>query len=224
MSGDLWRLDGVALAGLIRTGTVSARDAVSSHLQRLHAVNPQINAVVRTLDEQALAEADAADRALRAGEAIGPLHGLPITTKINSDQAGCPTDNGLAIYKDLVATEDSPQVGSLRRAGAIVIGRTNAPAFSMRGMTENALHGLTLNPWNRDLTCGGSSGGAGVQRGSRGSRAAIAESARRASRTLRASGPLTDISCPDMRRGAVAVPLKAATRPGLGRRPTTPLQ
>ena len=68
----------------------------------------------------------------------------------------------MALYQDLIATEDSPQIGNLRRAGAIVIGRTNAPAFSMRGMTENALHGLTLNPWNRDVTCGGSSGGAGA--------------------------------------------------------------
>ena len=162
MTGELWRLDGVALAGLIRTGKVSAREAVASHLQRLDAVNPRLNAVVRALPEQALGEADAADRAQRAGKALGPLHGLPVTTKINSDQAGLPTDNGVAMYKDLIATEDSPQVGSLRRAGAIVIGRTNSPAFAMRGMTENALHGLTLNPWNRDVTCGGSSGGAGA--------------------------------------------------------------
>lgn len=162
MTSELWRLDGTALAGLLRAGKVSAREAVEAHLQRLDAVNPRINAVVLTLREQALAEADAADRARRAGQALGPLHGLPVTTKINSDQAGCPTDNGVPLYKDLIATEDSPQIASLRRAGAIVIGRTNTPAFSMRGMTENVLHGLTLNPWNRDLTCGGSSGGAGA--------------------------------------------------------------
>ena len=161
-SGDLWRLDGVALAAMIRVGAVSAREAVTSHLERLHAVNPQLNAVVLTLDEQALAEADAADRARLAGEPLGQLHGLPVTTKINSDQAGLPTDNGVPKYRDLVATEDSPQVRSLRQAGGIVIGRTNAPGFSMRGQTENALHGLTLNPWNRAFTCGGSSGGAGA--------------------------------------------------------------
>ena len=148
MAGELWRLDGVALAALIRAGKVSAREAVTAHLERLHAVNPRINAVVRTLDEQALAEADAADRALRSGEPLGSLHGLPVTTKVNSDQAGLPTDNGVEQYRDLIAAEDSPQVGSLRRAGAIVIGRTNTPAFSMRGQTENRLHGRTLNPWN----------------------------------------------------------------------------
>ncbi len=163
MARELWRLDGVALAGLIRAGTVSAREAVESHLARLDAVNPRLNAVVRPfLHERALAEADAADRARRAGEALGPLHGLPVTIKINADQAGLPTDGGVPRFRDLVAAEDSAQVGSLRRAGAIVIGRTNAPAFSMRAMTDNALHGPTFNPWDRGVTCGGSSGGAGA--------------------------------------------------------------
>lgn len=163
MTDDVWRLDGVELAGLIRAGKVSAREAVASHLGRLDAVNPRINAVVPPfLHAQALAEADAADRARLAGDQLGPLHGLPVTTKINTDQAGLPTDGGVPKLKDLIATEDSAQVGNLRRAGAIVIGRTNAPAFSMRAMTDNALHGLTLNPWDPGVTCGGSSGGAGA--------------------------------------------------------------
>ncbi|RIK43540.1 MAG: amidase [Chloroflexi bacterium] len=162
MSNELWRLDATELAGLLRAGAVSAREAVSAHLERLDAVNPYLNAVVPPfLHEQALAEADAADRARLAGEPLGILHGLPVTTKINSDQAGLPTDGGVPKLKDLIATEDSAQVASLRRAGAIVVGRTNTPAFSMRGMTDNALHGLTLNPWDRSVTCGGSSGGAG---------------------------------------------------------------
>jgi amidase len=163
MNGDLWRLDGVSLAELLRAGKVSAREAVEAHLARLDAVNPQINAVVPPLlHEQALAEADAADRARHTGEPLGILHGLPVTTKINSDQAGLPTDGGVPNQKDLIATEDSAQVASLRRAGAIVVGRTNTPAFSMRGMTDNALHGQTYNPWNPAFTCGGSSGGAGA--------------------------------------------------------------
>lgn len=163
MAGDLWRLDAVDLARQIQAGKVSAREAVTAHLERLDAVNPRINAIVApSLHEQALAEADAADRARLAGEPLGPLHGLPITTKINTDQAGLPTDNGVPALKDLIAPEDSAQVANLRRAGAIVIGRTNAPAFSMRAMTDNALHGLTLNPWDPAVTCGGSSGGAGA--------------------------------------------------------------
>src|SRR5215207_3628238 len=95
MSGELWRLDGTALAHLIRSGKVSAREATEAHLRRLHEVNPKLNAVVRVLEDEALVEADLADRALRAGQLLGPLHGLPVTTKVNSDQAGCPTDNGL---------------------------------------------------------------------------------------------------------------------------------
>jgi amidase len=135
---------------------------VDAHLARLDAINAKINAVVLALHDDARKEADAADRAIARGDVCGPLHGVPITTKINSDQTGLPTDNGVKLFKDLVAKEDSPQVGSLRRAGAIVIGRTNSPAFGMRAMTNNALHGLTLNPWRKDVTCGGSSGGAGA--------------------------------------------------------------
>lgn len=162
MADELWRLDGVALAGLIRAGKVSSREAVTAHLERLDAVNPQLNAVVAPFQhEQALKDADEADRKRLAGEPLGILHGLPVTTKINTDQAGLPTDNGAPKLKDVIATEDAAQIANLRRAGAVFIGRTNAPTFSMRGMTDNALHGLTLNPWDSAVTCGGSSGGAG---------------------------------------------------------------
>jgi amidase len=145
---------------MIRRRDVSCREVVTAALARLDAVNPRINAVVRPLHETALAEAAAADQALARGAAVGPLHGVPITTKVNVDQTGCPTDNGVVAFKDLVATRDNPVVANLRRAGAIVIGRTNAPAFSMRWFTDNALHGATLNPWDPARTPGGSSGGA----------------------------------------------------------------
>ncbi|MCW5633715.1 MAG: amidase [Rubrivivax sp.] len=159
---QLWQLDATDLAHLVRTGRASAREAVQSCLARLDAVNPAINAVVRRLDDEALAAADAADTARARGEALGPLHGVPVTTKINVDQRGCPTDNGIVAYKDAIAAEDSPVVANLRHAGAIVIGRTNAPAFSMRIFTDNALHGRTLNPRDPTVTPGGSSGGAGA--------------------------------------------------------------
>ena len=154
---QLWQLDATDLAHLIRTGRASSREAVQSCLDRMDAVNPAINAVVRRMDEEALAAADAA----RArGEALGPLHGVPVTTKINVDQQGHPTDNGVVAFKDLVAAEDSPVVANLRQAGAVFIGRTNAPAFSMRIYSDNALHGRTLNPLDPAITPGGSSGGA----------------------------------------------------------------
>jgi len=159
---ELWQLDATDLARLIRTGRVSAREAVDSCLARLHAVNPAINAVVRVLEDEARAAAETADAARARGHALGPLHGVPVTTKVNVDQAGLPTDNGVVALKDFVAKEDSPVVANLKHAGAIIIGRTNAPAFSMRIFTDNALHGRTLNPRDPSVTPGGSSGGAGA--------------------------------------------------------------
>ena len=160
MDDELWRWDAVDLAQAIRAGTVSAREAVTACLERLAAVNPAINAVTVVLADAALAEADAADRALKRGEAVGPLHGLPVTIKENVDHAGTATTNGVVAFKDLVAKADSPAVANWKRAGAIVIGRTNTPAFSLRWHTDNELHGATRNPWDRARTPGGSSGGA----------------------------------------------------------------
>ena len=156
----LWSLDAVELAARIRRREVSAREVVDAHLDRLDAVNPKLNAVVLALPEQARAEADAADAAIARGDAAGALHGVPVTIKVNTDQTGCPTDNGVVAFKDLVAERDSPTVANLRKAGAIVIGRTNTPCLSMRWLTDNSLHGATLNPWDPSRTPGGSSGGA----------------------------------------------------------------
>lgn len=159
---DLWQLDATDLARLIRNGQASAREAVDSVLARLHKVNPAINAVVRVLEEEARALAETADAAQARGHALPPLHGVPVTTKINVDQAGLPTDNGVVPLKDFIAQEDSPVVANLKHAGAIIIGRTNAPAFSMRIFSDNPLHGRTLNPRDVSVTPGGSSGGAGA--------------------------------------------------------------
>lgn len=159
---ELWQLDATDLARFIRTGRASAREATQSVLARLHAVNPAINAVVRVLEEEALAAAAAADAKQARGEALGALHGVPVTTKVNADQAGLPTDNGVVPLRDFIAGQDSPVIANLKRAGAIIVGRTNAPAFSMRIFTDNALHGRTLNPLDPAVTPGGSSGGAGA--------------------------------------------------------------
>ena len=159
---ELWQLDATELASLIRTGRASAREAVDSVLARLHKVNPAINAVVRVYEREARAAAETADAARARGHALGPLHGVPVTIKINVDVAGQPTDNGVVPLKDLIAQEDSPVVANLRQAGAVIIGRTNAPAFSMRIFSDNALHGRTLNPLDPGVTPGGSSGGAGA--------------------------------------------------------------
>jgi amidase len=126
----------------------------------LHEVNPQINAVVDVLHDEALTDSDRADTAALRGETLGPLHGIPVTIKINVDYAGRPTTNGVAAFTGRIASTDSPPVANWRRAGAIIIGRTNVPAFSARFFTDNALYGRTLNPSAPDRTPGGSSGGA----------------------------------------------------------------
>ncbi|WP_149537775.1 amidase [Siccirubricoccus phaeus] len=159
---EAWTLDATETARLIRIGQLSAKEAVQSALARLAAVNPKLNAVVQVLGEEALAAAAAADAARARGEALGPLHGVPVTTKVNVDQKGLPTTNGVVALKDAIAQEDGPVVANLRKAGAIIIGRTNTPAFSMRLFTANDLHGPTYNPWDKGRTPGGSSGGAGA--------------------------------------------------------------
>lgn len=160
MERELWRWDAVELAAAIRIRKISSREVVTSVLGRLDGVNPALNAVTVLLADQALAAADRADAAVRRGEPLGPLHGVPVTIKENVDQIDATTANGVVAFKDLVAQSDSPPVASWKRAGAVIVGRTNTPAFSLRWHTDNELRGRTFNPWARDLTPGGSSGGA----------------------------------------------------------------
>ena len=160
METDLWRWDAVELAAAIRTRRISSREATRAVLDRLAAVNPALNAVTVLLADQALAAADRADAAVRRGEALGPLHGVPVTIKENVDQEGAATANGVPAFKDLMAATDSPPVANWKRAGAVIVGRTNTPAFSLRWDTDNELRGRTFNPWSRRHTPGGSSGGA----------------------------------------------------------------
>ena len=160
MSQDLWRLSATEMVERVARRDVSSTELTQSCLQRLEDVNPRINAIVDVLADSALHAASQADAAIARREPVGPLHGVPVTVKINVDMAGYATTNGVSAFKDLVASEDSPVVANLRKAGAIVIGRSNAPAFSYRWFTDNDLHGRTLNPWNSQLTPGGSSGGA----------------------------------------------------------------
>ncbi len=160
MDDEIWRLSASQLADRIRWKAISARQAAQAALDRLQAVNPALNAVVAHRPEQVLTDADAIDRRIAQGEDVGPLGGVPVTVKINVDQAGWATTNGLTLQRDMVATEDNPVVSNLRRAGAILLGRTNTPAFSMRWFTDNKLHGRTRNPRDASRTPGGSSGGA----------------------------------------------------------------
>ena len=157
---ELWRESAAGIAARVRAREVSALEAVESVLDRLAAVNPAINAVVEGLTGEALEAARAIDARIAAGEDPGPLAGVAVTTKVNVDQKGCATTNGVRLQKDLIAPQDSPVVANLRKAGAVIVGRTNTPAFSLRWFTRNSLHGATVNPRNPRLTPGGSSGGA----------------------------------------------------------------
>ena len=157
---EIWRLSAAALAAMIRKRDISAQEAADAALDRLDAVNPQLNAVVEHRPAEVRAAAGRIDRAIAAGEDPGVLAGVPVTVKVNADQAGFATTNGVTLQRDLVAQANSPVVDNLLRAGAVVLGRTNAPAFSLRWFTTNLLHGDTRNPRDPALTPGGSSGGA----------------------------------------------------------------
>lgn len=158
---DLWRLSAAELASLIKSKKVSAKEAAEAGLARLDAVNPKINAVVDHRPDDVLAQAAKIDAAIARGEAVGPLAGVPVTIKVNVDQEGYATTNGLKAQRDLIAKVDNPVVANLRKAGAVLLGRTNCPAVSYRWFTTNLIHGDTKNPRDPGITPGGSSGGAG---------------------------------------------------------------
>lgn len=159
-SAELWRLSAVAIAEGVRRRDFSCREVVEDAIAHCETVNPQLNAIVDFMPEEALAQAGEADAAVARNEVLGPLHGVPVTYKINVDYAGRPTTDGVRTFRDRLAEEDSSPVRNWKAAGAICLGRTNVPAFSARYFTDNALHGATLNPWCADRTPGGSSGGA----------------------------------------------------------------
>jgi amidase len=159
---DLWRLSAADLAALVKSKKVSAKEAATAALLRLDAVNPSINAVIDHRPDDVLKQASQVDAAIARGEDAGLLAGVPVTVKVNIDQAGFATTNGLKLQANTIAKSNSPVIDNLRKAGAVILGRTNCPAFSYRWFTTNLIHGDTKNPRDPDLTPGGSSGGAGA--------------------------------------------------------------
>ena len=159
-SKPIWQWSAVETARATRAGDVSCEAVAQAHIARLHAANPALNAVVVDLSDQALEAARAADAAQARGAALGSLHGVPVTIKINIDVEGQANSNGAVALAGNIAPGDAPVTANLRAAGAIILGLTNTPEYSLRLCTDNALHGLTLNPWDPAVTCGGSSGGA----------------------------------------------------------------
>src|SRR5246127_135068 len=158
---DLWRLSAVDIAALIKSRKVSAAEAAKAALARLDAVNPKLNAVIDHRPDDVVKQAAAVDAAIARGEDAGSLAGVPVTVKVNIDQEGFATTNGLKLQANAIAKSSSPVIDNLRKAGAVILGRTNCPAFSYRWFTTNLIHGDTKNPRDASLTPGGSSGGAG---------------------------------------------------------------
>ena len=147
------------MAGMVRDRAISPVELVESHLAQIAARNPQINAFVTVLEDEARAAARVAESAVMHGGSLGLLHGVPVTVKDSFDVAGLPTLCGSRFRLGHKAAEDATAVARLRAAGAIILGKTNTPEFLSTFETDNFITGRTNNPWNLERTPGGSSGG-----------------------------------------------------------------
>lgn len=159
---DICLLTAVDMAASIRAKDLSAHELVSAHLKQIERVNPRVNAIVTLTPERALEQAREADDVQALGETTGPLHGLPIAHKDLQLTRGVRTTFGSRVHKDFVPQFDSLLVERVRKAGAIMLGKTNVPEFGAGSQTFNEVFGATLNPYDLSKTCGGSSGGAAV--------------------------------------------------------------
>lgn len=160
MQAQPWMLSARSLAQAYRRGTLDPVDALASVLDRMEEVNPRINAIVSSDRQAARAAAEASARRWRSGCALSALDGVPFTVKDNILTGGLRSTFGSALYADYVPDADELPVARLRQGGAVLVGKTNVPELTVSGYTDNALFGVTRNPWNPALTPGGSSGGA----------------------------------------------------------------
>lgn len=158
-TGSLAGLPAHRLAAMVAAGQVSAVEVVDAHIARIEQVDGVLNAVVVPRFAEARAEAVAADAARSRGEALGPLHGVPVTVKESLALAGTAATFGLPGLRGSTADADDPYVARLRAAGAIVVGKTNVAQLLLAYESVNPVHGRTANPWRADRSPGGSSGG-----------------------------------------------------------------
>jgi amidase len=152
----------VEMAQLIRDRRLSAREALAEHLKQIERVNPRVNAMVTLVPKIAAQAAAHADEMQARGETLGPLHGLPVAHKDLIETRGIRTTFGSPLFKDYVPAEDDMLVERMRRAGAVIVGKSNTPEFGAGSQTFNTVFGATCNPYDLGKTCGGSSGGAAV--------------------------------------------------------------
>ena len=149
----------VSMAERIRERKLSPVELAEAHLKKIERLNPKLNAFVHVDPGRVRREAQNAERRLKKGERIRPLHGVPISIKSSIDAEGYRCESGTRLRAGLVARQDAPLVARLREAGAVILGVTNSPEFLMAWETDNLLYGRTNSPWNLDYTPGGSSGG-----------------------------------------------------------------
>ena len=157
---DIWKLPAFKITELFKKKEVSAVEICNETIKHIENTNPKINAIVINTFNEAKNTALSLDKKLNNKENLGQLAGVPVTVKVNTDQIGYASTNGLRIQKDLIAKKDSPVVNNLKKSDTLIVGKTNTPAFSIHWFTRNSLHGHTLNPHNKNITPGGSSGGA----------------------------------------------------------------
>lgn len=160
MKNILWKLPAIELAQGYRSGAYTPAQVAQACLERLDAVNPALNAVIARRDIEFLAEAQASTLRFQKGVPLSMLDGIPLSIKDNIPMADLPTTWGTLSLKNYFPPEDEWVVSRARRAGALLIGKTNVPEFTLEGYTDNPVFGPTRNPWNLELTPGGSSGGA----------------------------------------------------------------
>lgn len=161
MDGNEWhKADASCLGRAFRRGYISPVDVLEDVLRQCERVNPQINAVVALDEAGARSAAKASEKRFAAGIPLGALDGIPLTIKDNLLCHGMPATWGSSPFRHFIPSADELPVARIRAAGAVIFGKTNVPQFTLQGFTKNALFGATRNPWNLDLTPGGSSGGA----------------------------------------------------------------
>ena len=158
MGAEIYYADAVEIAALIREKKLSPVEVLEAHLERIDRINEGLNAVV-CLEDRALERARRAEEALGRGESWGPLHGVPFTVKDCFDTEGLRTTRGSLLFEDYVPDRDAVVVRRLKEAGGILVGHTNMPEFAFWWETGNRVYGRTVNPWNEERTCGGSTGG-----------------------------------------------------------------
>ncbi|PAF42816.1 amidase [Helicobacter sp. 11S02596-1] len=158
-TAPIWQWSATEVALGIRYKAISSTEATKSVLERIKKVNPKINAIINLMEQKALAQAKQADDLIAQGIILSSLHGVPVTIKDNVDVKGERNTNG-GVFKDRICEGDSTIATNFNTAGCVTLGMTNLPEFAIRWFSENPLFGRTLNPWNDELTPGGSSGGA----------------------------------------------------------------